>query len=242
MQSYSHTSQSWWLLLLAALALSIRASQYVDGNPEYFESFLLDHYRDYLPTVALHAIVGILTLSLGPLLLHSGLRTRFPVAHRVLGYVYAFAVLIGGGSGLFMGRRAFGGPLARFSFSLLAVLWVFTVCIGVAFAIRRDFKRHRRWMIRNYALTFSALSFRVMLTLFQKLGFPFDDSYDLAALLGWTLTLGMAELALRYYTTEPRASIEQVQITLLPCTILTRELCSTSTPSEPLFSGRSSSL
>lgn len=69
-------------------------------------------------------------------------------------------VLDGGLSGLFMARFAFGGFAARLGFAALAVCPATGAC--ALLAIRRvAIDEHRRWMVRNFALTLAGVTLRL---------------------------------------------------------------------------------
>jgi len=57
----------------------------------------------------------------------------------------------------------------------------------------REIPAHRRWMIRNYSLTFAAVTLRLYLPLAFLLGIPFELSYPLVAWLCWVPNLVAAE-------------------------------------------------
>ena len=91
------------------------------------------------------------------------------------------------------GEYAFGGPLAKLGFAGLAIAWLFTGARAFVAARTRDFVSHRRWMIRNFALTFAAVTLRLYLPPVFIVGLPFAMSAERVtssgvALLGAQLT------------------------------------------------------
>ncbi len=65
-------------------------------------------------------------------------------------------------------------------------------------AIRaRDIELHRRWMVRNFALTFAAVTLRLWLPASVVSGIPFEAAYPVIAWLCWVPNLLAAELLLR---------------------------------------------
>ena len=57
-----------------------------------------------------------------------------------------------------------------------------------------DVASHRRWMMRNYALTFGAVTLRIQLGLLTgPLGFAFAQAYPLVAWLAWVPNLIVVE-------------------------------------------------
>lgn len=53
-------------------------------------------------------------------------------------------------------------PLVVPAFATLAILWLATSILAVNSARRRRFAEHREWMLRNYALTFAAVTVRLI--------------------------------------------------------------------------------
>jgi hypothetical protein len=93
-----------------------------------------------------------------------------------------------------MALRAFGDPVSQSGFAVLAVLWV---CSGLAayLAVRAsDVASHRRWMIRNFALIFAAVTLRICLPGSMALGLEFELVYPVIAWLCCVPNLVVAEL------------------------------------------------
>jgi len=148
--------------------------------------------------IYLHAFASMLALALGPWQFLPALRRAKPVMHRWMGRVYlGVGVLIGGLAGLYMAAHAYGGPVSTAGFALLALLWLYTGGRAYAAIRRGDFAAHRRWMIRNFALTFAAVTLRLWLPLFAGLGIPFEAGYPVSAWISWLLNALAAEWWLR---------------------------------------------
>jgi uncharacterized membrane protein len=144
--------------------------------------------------ITLHATCAGIALVSGPLQFLPGLRARRPSLHRWLGYLYlTVGVGIGGVSGLLLAFTAYGGLVSAAGFSLLAALWLFTGVHALLAAKQKDFKLHRIWMIRNYALTFAGVTIRIYLGLFFASGLKFEEFYSLLAWLCWVPNLILVE-------------------------------------------------
>jgi uncharacterized membrane protein len=145
-----------------------------------------------------HFFASGLALLVMPLQFASALRMRRPALHRVAGWLYVLAVLIGGVSGLLLAARAQGGWVTGLSFVLLGLLWLASTGAALYFAVRSDLEAHRRWMLRSAALTFAAPTLRLYLLLgIAGFGLDFLSAYTLAAWLCWTLNLLLVEAYLR---------------------------------------------
>lgn len=141
-----------------------------------------------------HVFASAVALVLGPFQFSARLRQKDIVAHRRWGSVYLMGVLVGGLAGLFMARFAFGGLPSGLGFGLLAVLWIYTGVRGTVSIARGDAEGHRRWMVRNFALTFAAVTLRIYLPASIASGLDFVRSYTVIAWLCWVPNLVVAEL------------------------------------------------
>lgn len=155
-------------------------------------------FQAHSAAVYAHVFGAAMALAVGPWQFSSRWRARRPGLHRWLGRVYlGVGVLLGGLAGLYLSVHAYGGLPGKLGFAALALLWLFT---GVrAFqAIRHgDIQSHRRWMVRNFALSLAAVTLRIWLPSSMMLRIPFDLAYPLIAWLCWVPNLVVAELVLR---------------------------------------------
>ena len=133
-----------------------------------------------------HIVASIVALLLGPFQFSTQLRQHRPYIHRWLGRIYLIiGVFIGGLSGLYMSQYAFGGLFAKLGFALLALLWLYTG-LRAYLAIRRGIiHEHRKWMLRNFSLTFAAVTLRIYLPLSMLIGIEFVIAYSVIAWLCW---------------------------------------------------------
>ncbi len=97
-----------------------------------------------------------------------------------------------------MAFYANGGITSRVAFVTLAVGWLLTTAMGWRTAWRRQWSKHREWMIRSYALTLSAITLRawkyVLVALFDPRPM---DVYRLVAWLGFVPNIILAEWLIR---------------------------------------------
>ena len=110
-----------------------------------------------------HTMGGAVAVLIGPFQFLSVVRNRFRRVHVWMGRVYLTAVLAGGLAGLYFAPTSLGGPITAIGFTLLAIIWLYTGSMAYLAIRRRDIAAHRRWMIRNYALTFAAVTLRIEL-------------------------------------------------------------------------------
>lgn len=136
-----------------------------------------------------HVFASLLALALGPFQFWRRVQ-RHKSLHRTLGRLYLFmGVLPGGLSGLFMATHAQGGWLAQTGFAMLAVLWLFTAYQAYRSIRRGQVQAHQVWMIRNFALTFAAVTLRLYIPLSMVLGAEYLAAYRVIAWLCWVPNL-----------------------------------------------------
>lgn len=148
-----------WLLLLAVFHFLWTSYQkYSDlDSPAYL---LFMSRREWLWA---HLAGGTLTVLLGPFQFLARLRTTYPAIHRWTGRTYLIAMLVGavGAAGLIATTPA--GPAIQVAFAATELAWLFTALMGFAAIRDRKPQVHRRWMIRNYIVTFVFVAFRAAL-------------------------------------------------------------------------------
>lgn len=141
-----------------------------------------------------HVFAASLALLLGPFQFMSGLRARRPTLHRWSGRLYlGVGVGLGGSAGLFMATHAFGGWPAQLGFGLLALGWLGSGALAYAAVRRGDLASHRRWMVRNFALTCAAVTLRLYLPAAFVMRVPMELSYPVIAWACWLPNLAVAE-------------------------------------------------
>ncbi|KXY06519.1 DUF2306 domain-containing protein [Bacillus sp. FSL K6-0067] len=147
----------------------------------------------------IHITTSIVALVIGPFTLSAKFRERNINRHRIVGRIYMVGILLGGVSGLYLSFYATGGLVAKLGFSLLSVLWLTSAYQALHRVKNKKIKDHRNWMIRNYALTFAAVTLRIWLPLFIVLfGIEqFELSYAIIAWLAWVPNVIVAELFIR---------------------------------------------
>ncbi|SMD03495.1 DUF2306 domain-containing protein [Lentzea albidocapillata] len=186
----------WWASwgLTAVLAIGIAGyavPPYLSGNPEASNVPVNPDVALHYLTLAVHALPGGLALIIGPFQFVSRLRARSPRLHRLLGRIYLISVVVAAVASLFAATFSLSGFSIRVAFYILAVAWLYTAAKAYRTIRRGEVALHRVWMIRNYALTFAAVTLRIYLItgLAVKSSFPgleFEAIYDAS---GWASIL-----------------------------------------------------
>lgn len=153
-------------------------------------------YTHYQIAFFIHVFTSILALPAGFTQFSFTFRKHRPVWHRRLGWVYIISILfLAGPSGLIIGMYANGGVSSRIAFCLLAILWVVFTLLATQTAIRKQWQQHRKWMIRSFAFTLSAITLRAWKFLLVAWLHPKPmDVYQVVAWLGWVLNWIIAEI------------------------------------------------
>lgn len=140
-----------------------------------------------------HITMGGLALLTGWTQFNSGIRARKIQLHRLTGKIYILAVLGSSLAGLVIAIFASGRLISTLGFGTLAMVWLLSDIQAYAYIRKRNIREHRNWMIRNYALTFAAVTLRIYLPLSALLHIPGLDAYRAIAWLCWVPNLFFAE-------------------------------------------------
>lgn len=156
------------------------------------------------PVLALlHVGAGALFLILAPFQFSLWVRQRFIAFHRWSGRVLLPLAFITGSSALYFGLVVpFGGLFEAIAVTIFDMLFLLSITLAFIAIRRRQVARHREWMIRAFALALAISTVRVVGGLLDLVlapaGIPADDVFAIAIWSGWVLTLGAAELWIRY--------------------------------------------
>ena len=199
---------SWALMMVLAAFLAFITAKYLSFETDI--NFLLvkgDLIFDpiWRPTFYLHVVSGILVILIGPLQLLKAFRKISWKLHKILGRVYAYGILlVGAPTGLIMAFYAEGGYWSSVSFIIMSTLWFYTTLMAVLTVRRKEIIEHQKWMYRSYALSFAAVTLRLLMplislsALYPLLGStPEKAEYAiivLTAWLSWIINLTIAEL------------------------------------------------
>lgn len=196
------------LLLSLALFTGLMASISINYIPYNTDVGFLRIKQQYIgitfwrTAFFIHVYASIWVLLAGFTQFSKTIKKKNPRLHRIMGYIYVTDVLlITGPAGLIMGFYANGGITSRIAFVMLASLWIVFTAIALIKARQKDFIAHRKYMIRSYALTLSAVTLRGWKYLITN-SYHLDSSiavhpmdvYRIVAWLGWVGNLAVAEL------------------------------------------------
>lgn len=158
--------------------------------------------QDYVPSAYyryaffIHAYTAILALPAGFTQFFPSMLKKSPILHRLSGWIYTIAILLfAAPSGFIIGIHANGGWSSQVAFCLLSGLWFYFTWMAILKVKQKDFKSHKHFMYRSFALTLSAITLRAWKYVLVALFHPKPmDVYRTVAWLGWLLNLLIVEI------------------------------------------------
>jgi uncharacterized membrane protein len=196
----------WLMLLVAVVAGALLVAPYVLLDIES-SRLAVDGGLHYALLVA-HIFTATVALVLGPVQFVPAIRARRRL-HRGVGRAYLLAGVLPSALAAVPVALLSGRLVTQVGLLVPAVGWLVTGGMAVRAIRRRDVEAHRSWMMRNYALTFLAVTARVvvpliLLTLLATGALsPADVSSTVPTLipigqvLGWVINLIVVEVVIR---------------------------------------------
>ena len=191
----------WLLMLSLAVLLGGMSMRYFSFRPDInflrVKQFVV-HEIIWRTAFYVHISGGIVAIVTVPLQFLMRSRQGNAKLHRTLGKVYLGAILfVGAPAGFYMALYANGGPWASTGFAVMSMLWFYTTLTAYQSARNRKFKEHSQWMVRSYALTFSAITLRLWVPL-CSIYFHMEPGLvvTLSAWVSWGFNLIFAEFLL----------------------------------------------
>ena len=182
----------WGMMTLFSLAIVLTVSRYFTLNPDVYFPQQQVVYLAHETNLIVHIAGGVLALSLGPFQFLNKLRVQRPLLHRWIGRFYLIGILLGSVAGFYMAFYAYAGIAASLGFASLAVFWLVTGFLAYRTIRAGNTAAHRRWIIRNFALTFSAVTLRLWMFPLMIV-FSETTGYEITAWLAWIPNLIVAE-------------------------------------------------
>ena len=192
----------YMVLCMATLSILLTISQYTRFRDDaaflqYKQEYL--HIRVWKTAFYIHVFSAFLALMAGFTQFSNYVLKYHRPLHRVLGKLYAYDILlVNFPAALIMAWYANGEWPSRLAFFILDSLW-FAFTLKAVLAIRKkDIRAHRRFMIRSYALTLSAITLRTWKIILSGL-FVIDihTLYQIDAWMGFVPNLLLAEWLIR---------------------------------------------
>jgi uncharacterized membrane protein len=193
------------MLALFALVNALEALRYLLPHVPF--PVQMDNFIHRRIALSLHALGGAIALLAGPLQFVPRFRESNWNRHRLLGWIYCGAVSLRWCASLWIAPHSQTGGVASSGFLRLGAAWIVATGLAVKFILRGDAIRHRRWMIRSFALTAAAITLRMYLPLIFVFHWPFSVAYPAIAWLCWIPNALAAELYLTFVPTASRMNL-----------------------------------
>jgi len=181
----------WGFMTVGAVLVAGNGLLILSGDVAF--PFLDDLLAQQPMAAYAYLIGGSVALLLGAIQFSRILRSRWLDLHIAFGWLYFVGVLIGGVGCLYMAVTTQSGLIAQFGFTMLGVLWLVTAVPSLVAVFSDDITTHRRWIIRNYSLTYAAVTMRVYMGMLEGYGVDPTEAYQLVAWLCWVPNLVLAE-------------------------------------------------
>ena len=193
------------MLALFAVVNALEALRYLLPHVPF--PVEMDNFIHRRIALSLHALGGAIALLAGPLQFVPRFRESNWNRHRLLGWIYCSAVLLGWCTSLWIAPHSQTGWIASGGFLALGAAWIVATGLAVQFILRGEAIRHRRWMMRSYALTAAAITLRMYLPLIFVFHWSFSIAYPAIAWLCWIPNALAVEVYLRFLPTPSRISL-----------------------------------
>lgn len=197
---YSKKS-TWILIVILAIVIGLYPLTFINANPNEgllsFKSNELLNNPLWNLAFYVHISLAGFALLIGWSLFLKKLRAKRLHLHRLIGKIYIISVLLSSLSGYYIAFHATGGIYSILGFSGMSTAWLLTTIIAYKAIRGRDIKKHERWMIRSYAVTFTGVTFRLWMP-FLIVAFQMDflEAYPINSWISWMANLLVAELIL----------------------------------------------
>jgi uncharacterized membrane protein len=209
-----------WLLFIVAIVFGLVLTYpYLSLDIDNSRLDVRDSLR--YAVLVTHIFTATVALVLGPLQFIPKVRARSRV-HRTLGRVYLLAGVLPSAVATIPVAVWSGRPLTQIGLTTAAVLWLITGGLAYRAARRRDFVNHRAWMMRNYALTFLAVTSRILVPVLLLAQIPFGGAdagsigerapsmIPIGQTLGWIINLIVVEVLIRRAPAHRKPGISHV--------------------------------
>src|SRR6185312_10625818 len=217
--------REYWVALLAIYCVGFGIygeSAYASLDRKLSRVAIRPNIPEHYPLLVVHVAAGAFAICLAWLQVWPWLRETRPKVHRYVGRVYFYAGVIPAGITAFpVAVITPDGQAIRAVLLVIATCWAVTTVAGLRAALQHRYDDHRRWMLRNVALTTVIVTSRILSWQFVNRTFQFlPKTYDHQVLLTatgmnatglWTallLHLGFVE----WYLLRPRRRRNPVRV------------------------------
>lgn len=204
-----------WVVLVDSVERSQFALATLGGHmPETLDPFN-DRYLAHPWKTLAHTATGIVFAVLGPLQFAAPLRRRLPLIHRVSGRIFLPIGIVSGLAALAMtlGMPVWGAKQNTVISAASAAFMVFAFVNAFRLVRRRQYARHREWMMRGFAMGLAVALFRVGLRdVWPNFGYDFDQSWNIVMATSFPIMLLVTEAWIRVTRPARSAVVTPAQV------------------------------
>lgn len=125
------------------------------------------HFAEHRSLTLIHILPSVLFMVLGPLQFYPRLRRSHPEVHRWSGRVFLTSSGVLGAAGLAMALGpTIGGNDEKAAILLFGTFFLVALAKGLSHALRGEYREHREWMIRGYAIGLAVAAIRPIMGAF----------------------------------------------------------------------------
>ncbi|MFV2038324.1 MAG: DUF2306 domain-containing protein [Paracoccaceae bacterium] len=177
----------YWLL---SFILVIMAFRWLPDGLEKTIPWVAYQLQDNAVALYVHMISAAIPMAIIPFQLWGRFHRARPRLHRYLGSIAVISTMISGMSLIPLALNIDAPAWGQAGFIIGGVLWMSAAAIAVYYVWRRDYERHRWWMMITATLIFGAVTLRFTFPVFRDVGlFSFEVAYSLAGWSSWTFNL-----------------------------------------------------
>ncbi|MBX7550449.1 DUF2306 domain-containing protein [Streptomyces sp. NPDC004232] len=155
----------------------------------------------HYPLFVVHIYTAVVAIVLAWLQVWPSFRARHPRGHRIVGRVYFFAgVFPSAALAIPDSLLTTSGHDVATALLAMDLCWIITGVAGYRTARRRKYGEHRKWMVRNVAMTTSTVTLRPLNVILVAVGLNYEQAYATAT---WGAVLGHLLFA-EWYLLRPK--------------------------------------
>lgn len=159
----------------------------------------------------IHIFAGMFCIITALLQFSSIILKKRKAIHIWSGRVYVFVVLfIGAPTGLYMSFFAKGGIAEKCLFMFMAISWFYFTAKGLITVFQKNIKQHKMWMIRSYAMTLTAVTFRVYYIILYLMDIELTKNYEVSLWMSVIGNIAIAEYIIFYKLKQHHKPIKQI--------------------------------
>lgn len=193
---------AYLVLCYAIIGMAFAIAQYFSFKTDIaflqFKQAYLSN-QTWLFAFYIHVFTSIFVLLAGLSQFSNFMLKNYRSLHKLIGKIYVIDILfVNFPFAMIMAIYANGGLPSKIAFATLDLLWFYFTLMAFLAVKNKDFKKHKEYMIRSYALTFSAITLRTWKYVFtHTTNLDVNIIYMIDAWLGFLPNLIVAEIIIR---------------------------------------------